>query len=195
MESLQIQLAHTCQELEESKEAYELLNAAGSDQQYKLDAAQRRTEALSVALAALCPKLSTAGEMRRLYECVGPYLDPDGFTLYFAAQAMTGFKAHEAFPYEDARGQFEEADGHQLMGYLLAEEFGAVDWDIVPGTCYERATLGDVDKTTPEYQAFEQQLYEKTLRKMGFGDLLPPEPEQERARQHAPKKKQGGDPR
>lgn len=176
-------------DLEKLQQDNEQLNADGSNQQYMLDAAERRAGALAT-LTAFCPKLSTAEEMRRFYECVGAHLDPDGFKLYFAAQAMTGFKAHEAFPYEDALGQFEEVDGHQLMGYLLADQFGAVDWSIVPGTCYERAALGDVDKTTPEYRAFEKRLYEKVLRKMGFGDLLPSEPENERKHAHASAQKE-----
>ena len=32
-------------------------------------------------------------------------------------------------------------NGHQLMRYLLADQFHAVQWEIVPGTCYERAVL------------------------------------------------------
>ena len=191
LEHIQGELESAHRDLQKMKRDCEQLNSDWGAQQYKIDAAERRTEALSAALAAFCPKLSTAEEMRRFYECVGAHLDPEGFKLYFAAQAMTGFKAHEALPFEDARGQFEEADGHQLMGYLLADQFGAVDWDIVPGTSYERATLGDVDKTTPEYRAFEKGLYKKVLRKMGFGDLLPPEPEKEKGRLHAPEKKEG----
>lgn len=161
----------------------------------RLGEMEHQAEGFSAALAAFCPKASTIDEIRRLYGCVEPYLDPDGFVLYATAKEMTGFKFHEAFPYEDARGQFEEADGHQLMVYLLAHHFGAVDWEIIPGTCYERAVLSDVDMATVEYQAFEKELYERVLRKMGFGDLLTSEPETERERAHAPEKKKGGDPR
>lgn len=191
MEILKSALEHTQQELQQCEDECERLNDQGTEQQYKLNHAERRVETLTAALHTFCPTLSTADEMRRLYECVAPHLDADGFKLYFAAEAMTGFNSSTAFPYEDARGQFEEADGTQLMGYLIADRFGAVDWDIVPGTSYESATLGEVDMTTPEYQVFQKQLYEKTLRKMGFGDLLPPGPEKEKERQRAPEKKEG----
>ena len=70
---------------------------------------------------------------------------------------------------------FEEADGHTLMRYLLARQFNAVEWNIVPGTAYEAAVLRDVDTTTQEYRNFSKKLYEQALRKMGFGRLLSPD--------------------
>ena len=53
---------------------------------------------------------------------------------------------------------FEMADGHTLLRYLEAAYFGVVTWEIVLGTPYERAILGEVDKTTPEYRAFYQKI-------------------------------------
>ena len=49
------------------------------------------------------------------------------------------------------------ADGHTLLRYLEAAYFGTVTWEIVPGTPYERAILGEVDKTTLEYLNAHQQ--------------------------------------
>ena len=85
------------------------------------------------------------------YAQLAPTLDTDGFSLYAAAEEVTGLKVYEEFPYEDNHGMFEMADGHTLLRYLEAAYFGAVTWEIVPGTPYERAILGEVDKTTPEY--------------------------------------------
>ena len=85
------------------------------------------------------------------YAQLAPTLDADGFSLYAAAEEVTGLKVYEEFPYEDNHGMFEMADGHTLLRYLEAAYFGAVTWEIVPGTPYERAILGEVDKTTPEY--------------------------------------------
>ena len=53
---------------------------------------------------------------------------------------------------------FEMADGRTLLRYLEAAYFGTVTWEIVPGTPYERAILGEVDKTTLEYRAFYQKI-------------------------------------
>ena len=40
---------------------------------------------------------------------------------------------------------------------------------------YEKAVSLHTDYTSPEYLAFEKKLYEKTLRGLGFGKLLPEE--------------------
>lgn len=85
------------------------------------------------------------------YAQLAPTLDTDGFSLYAAAEEITGLKVYEEFPYEDNRGMFEMADGHTLLRYLEAAYFGTVTWEVVPGTSYERAILGEVSKTTPEY--------------------------------------------
>ena len=100
--------------------------------------------------------LDKAEELKELYERVASQYDPDGFRLYFAAQEITGIKRlWEEYPYEDACGRFAEADGHELLKYLTAAYFEAVSWEIVPGTTYEKAILGKVDTSTPEYIAFE----------------------------------------
>ena len=118
--------------------------------------------------------LVTAEKLKERYERVASQYDPDGFRLYCAAKEITGIKRlWEEYPYEDACGRFEAADGHELLRYLTAAYFKAVAWEIVPGTTYERAILREVDTGTPEYRAFEEQVYEAALRRMGFAALLP----------------------
>lgn len=151
------------------------------------DTAQRRGDILArtrqsmkafrAALLSFCPELNTTERLRQFYNCVAPEFDPDGFHLYFAAEELSGIhNLYECFPYEDACGCFEEADGHALLRYLTATHFEAVSWEVVPGTTYERAVLQEVDTSTAEYQAFERQLYTKALERMGFHEFLPPEP-------------------
>ena len=107
-----------------------------------------------------------------IYRKFAAQLDEDGFRLYRAAQRLTGFQPYNAFPYEDNRGAFEAADGHTLLRYLEAAHFDAVTWEIVPGTTYERAILGKVDTTTPEYRAFREAIYKDALGRMGLAHLL-----------------------
>ena len=109
---------------------------------------------------------------QQLYHALAPDLDPEGFRLYRAAQKLTGFQPYEAFPYEDARGMFEALDGHQLMAWLEADYFGAVSWEVVPGTTYERAHLGEVDRNTPAYRRFREAVYTEALRSMGLSKFL-----------------------
>ena len=70
---------------------------------------------------------------------------------------------------------FEVMEGHQLLDWLIAVHFQAVEWEIIPNSTYESATLLEVDTTTPEYQEFEKQLYKKVLERMGFEGILAPE--------------------
>ena len=151
------------------------------------DTAQRRGDTLTrtrqsmkvyrAALLSFCPELNSVERLLQFYDCVAPEFDPDGFHLYFAAEEITGIRnLYGCFPYEDACGCFEEADGHALLRYLTAAHFGAVSWEVVPGTTYERAILQEMDTSTAEYQAFERQFYAKALERMGFQEFLPVEP-------------------
>ena len=136
-----------------------------------------RADALSLALTLkeFFPRLSTTEEMKRFYDAVSRSLDPSSFTLHHVAERLAGVDTVSLFPYEDVRGMFEAASGRELLKYLTAYCFGAVEWEIVPGTTYERAVLGEVDTTAPEYQEFERQLYRSALERMGFENLLIPE--------------------
>ena len=92
---------------------------------------------------------------------------------------------------------FEVMEGHQLLDWLIAVHFQAVEWEIIPNSTYESATLLEVDTSTPEYQAFEKQLYEKVLERMGFQDIVAPgrnDPAQVPS-QTPPQPKRGGDAR
>ena len=82
--------------------------------------------------------------------------------------------------------------GHQLLKYLTALHFHAVRWEVVPGTPYEKAVLLDVDTATPEYRAFEKQLYTQALRDLGFQGLLPQEQERRIGKQKE-KRKEGAE--
>ena len=99
------------------------------------------------------------------YNQLAPLADPDGFHLYWTARALTGINVPSSFHYEDNRGMFEAASGHTLLRYLTALHFDAVQWEIIGGG-YERAVLGAVDTTTPEYKAFEQKLYRAALERI-----------------------------
>lgn len=153
------------------------LNESGPELNNVLKDTQQSMKAFRAALLSFCPELSTVERLRQFYDCVAPEFDPDGFHLYFAAEEITGIRnLYGCFPYEDARGCFEEADGHALLRYLTASYFGAVSWEPVPGTTYERAVLQAVDTSTAEYQAFERQFYTRALERMGFQEFLLPEP-------------------
>ena len=105
------------------------------------------------------------------------YKSPDGEKLTdFISIKVRGILAERCaeFATEDNMGKFEEMDGYGMLRYLTADRFGSVEYEIV-APCYEEAVSLHTDYTSPEYLAFEKKLYEKTLRKLGFGKLLPEE--------------------
>lgn len=175
LETTQRELDRAQKALEKSELECHRLGGDCSEVRSRLRFSEKKTEALQAALDAYCPKLSSLAEMIRFYETVSPSLDPQGFTLFRAAKKMTGIGLYSYFAYEDSCGMFEQMDGCQLLRWLTAARFGAVDWEIVTGTCYEEAILREVDTSAPEYLAFEEKLYRKVLERMGFGTLLAPE--------------------
>ena len=174
LETARFELRQAQQALERSEQDCESLSIKMNEQDSYIDFLVHKSNAFRDALAEFCIKLSTPEELKRFYDTISPSMDAQGFTLYRMAQDLTGIDVPSFFPYEDNRGLFEVMDGHQLMGWLTAVRFQAVDWEIIPGTCYEAAALREVDTTTPEYQAFEKQLYTKVLERIGFQDVLAP---------------------
>lgn len=173
-------------ELERARTAQEQLSAALSDAsnelekrdtdsfllERKLERTATQLGASQAAIRSLCAQPPSTENLKRIYDAIAPAQDEFGFGLYFAAKDLTGIDVPSYFPYEDNRGLFEDAKGPLLLRYLIAARFGAVTWEIVPGTCHERAVLGTVDISAPEYRMFEHQLYEKTLEWIGFHDVL-----------------------
>ncbi len=198
LETARSELRQAQQAPEQSQQSCESLWLASNEQQEYMNFLSHKAEALRDALGEFCPRLSTPEDMKRFYDTISPSMDAQGFTLYRMAKELTGIDVPSLFPYEDNRGMFELMEGHQLMDWLIAVRFQAVEWEIIPGSTYESATLLEVDTSTPEYQAFEKQLYEKVLERMGFQSLL--EPEQEAGaitelKQHSPQPKRGGETR
>ena len=140
----------------------------------RLYVAEQQAEAFKEAAKALCAFVETAEDLKRFYQAVAPCLDYGGYQLFNAAQEITGFSLSREFPYEDACGCFELLDGFELLRYLKASEFGAVSWEIVPGTDCKKAVLGVVDESTPAHREFERQLYKRALERLGLRVATPP---------------------
>ncbi len=197
LEVARLELRQARQALEQSEQDRESLSLSLMEQKDYTDFLSHKAEALQDALNEFCPRLSTQEELKRFYDAISPSMDESGFTLYRMAKELTGIDVPSCFPYEDNRGMFEVMEGHQLLDWLIAVHFQAVEWEIIPNSTYESATLLEVDTSTPEYQAFEKQLYEKVLERMGFQDIVAPgrnDPAQ--APSHTPPQpKRGGDTR
>ena len=177
LETARFELRQVQQTLEQSEQECESLSLTLDEQKDYTDFLSHKAESLQDALNEFCPRLSTPEEMKRFYNTISPSMDAQGFTLYHMAKELTGIDVPACFPYEDNRGMFELMEGHQLLDWLTAVHFQVVEWEIIPNSTYESATLLEVDTSTPEYQVFEKQLYEKVLERMGFQDILAPRQE------------------
>lgn len=167
-----LQLRDACQQLRWQCEDARIETVV---EQHRREGAQVRVDCLADLFRTFAAQPIPA---ERLYDRAAPHLDPDGFRLYHASVRATGVVLSTAFPYEENCGEFAFANGHTLLRYLEAAHFGAVTWEIVPGTTYERAVLGEVDRQSPEYLKFRETICEKALDRMGLGELLK-EPEKE----------------
>ena len=134
----------------------------------RLHAAEQQAEAFKAVAKTLCTSVKTAEELKRLYQAAAQYLDNGGFNLFDAAREITGFCLSREFLYEDACGCFEFLDGSELLRYLIASEFDAVSWEMIPGTDCKKAILREVDESTPAYREFERQLYKRALERLGM---------------------------
>ena len=144
--------------------------------EYAANQERQKVETLKKAFVSFCPALDSTEKIRQFYDAIAPDFDADGFHLYDAALSISSYpNIPGEFPYEDNRGVFDEADGHQMLKYLTALRFHAIQWEVVPGAPYEKAALLEVDTTTPEYRAFEKQIYTRALCSLGFQCLLPQE--------------------
>lgn len=124
-------------------------------------------KAANSALGEIIGELTTE-QAKKIYEAVAPYADREGFRLFGVAQRILGKLHWSTFAYEDNRGFFEDADGYKLMKYLFVEYDGALGqpkrnrWKRV-GNGYEMCVDLGIDTLTPEYQAFEKELYTTVL--------------------------------
>lgn len=191
LETARNELRQTQQTMEQSERQHGDLWLTLQEQQDCTRFLSHKAEALQDALEEFCPRLSAPEDMKRFYDAISPSLDAGGFTLNRMARELTGINVPSCFPCEDNRGLFEEMDGHQLLHWLTAAHFQAVAWTPIPGSSYESATLGEVDTSAPAYQAFEKQLYEKVLERMGFGEVLAPAKERQRQEHQKNEKKRG----
>lgn len=135
--------------------------------------------------------LAIPGKAKELYESVSHRLDPDGFVLFHEAEDILGKLDFSSFAYEDNLGRFEEANGYDLLKYLLVDHcnqlgkanIGCDRWEVVKGTPYEKCINLSIDKTTPEYRQFKETLYRNVCKKLG----VLKEPSEKTLEEKAPK--------
>ena len=120
------------------------------------------------------PARMTTDELKMLYDSVAPELDPEGFKLFWTAESILGKIEYSHFAYEENCGIFEDADGNELLAYLLVqhctklgEENAKIERWVPVANGYERCIDLSMDKCTAAYICFERKLYIKVLQMLG----------------------------
>ena len=161
--------------------------------EYAANQERQKVETLKKAFVSFCPALDSTEKIRQFYDCIAPDFDESGFRLYDAALSIFGHpNLPGEFPYEDNRGAFDEADGHQLLKYLTALRFHAIQWEIVPGTPYEKPLCWMWIPLPRNTGPLKSSSIRRPLRDLGFQGLLPQEQERRIGKQKE-KRKEGAE--
>lgn len=97
-----------------------------------------------------------------LYHLLSGFYDEEGFRLYGKAKEITGIDVYRSFPTEDNLGYFEESDGFNLLGWIMKEKFGDIEWEPL-NPPYEIAGNVSFDGREEEMDNFMEELYKMTI--------------------------------
>ncbi len=165
MKILQMELSRATEQLKQQEKSEWDLTVKLEDALTHLEHDSQQLALCGEALKDVCD--SSKLDAESLYNLVAPYLDPEGWTRYQIAKELTGVNVYSDFYTEDNLGYFEGDTATVHMRYLEASAFGAVEYEIMPNTCYERAVLGEVDCNAPSYLEYREKLHQRTLEKLG----------------------------
>lgn len=121
-------------------------------------------------------KVSDLDTLQQMYAVAEQYavIEEDSYYLYQAAKSILHTTVESEFPYEDARGCFENSTYRDSLDKLIASRFGKISWEIVHGTGYEKSSIDEyvIDYEDPKYLEFQREMYAEALIDMGYGDFV-----------------------
>ena len=170
LEAVRVRLANT-------ESLYLERNAECNAKRHEVDQLRQQVPALKAVLANALETMGdrnlSVEQKKAFYRAAAPYLDKAGFELFWTAEEILGKFCYSFFAYEDNCHCFDDADGSLLLRYLLVQHgymLGDANadrnrWE--PAfACYEKCVDFTIDTTTPEYLAFEAELYTRVLERM-----------------------------
>lgn len=125
---------------------------------------------------AMPNKVSDLDTLQQIYIVAEQYamIEEDSYYLYQAAKSILHTTVESEFPYEDAKGCFENYTYRDSLDKLIASRFGKISWEIVPGTEHEKGNIEEyvIDYEDPKYLEFQRKMYAEALIDMGYGDFV-----------------------
>ena len=154
---------------------YFMTEAEVSEQAYQL--LKKQVPALKEMWKIVMPnKVSDLDTLQQMYAVAEQYamIEEDSYYLYQAAKSILHTTVESEFPYEDARGCFENSTYRDSLDKLIASRFGKISWEIVHGTGYEKSSIDEyvIDYEDPKYLEFQREMYAEALIDMGYGDFV-----------------------
>lgn len=112
-------------------------------------------------------QLVAKGQFQAVYENINNSLDPEGWTLYRAAERRCKTSVYEFFSTEDNMGHFEAMDGTQLLPWLECANFGTCDWRQLdcPGG-YEVSENRCINTASGEYISYRKKIFEDAVKEL-----------------------------
>lgn len=108
------------------------------------------------------PLIPNDADYEPIYFSLADVLDPEGFRLHQVAKKITGIDEINAFPTEDNMGYFEEADGHELVDWIIKAKYGEIEW-VQLNPPYEKAGNVSFEGKEEDIATFYKELYKETV--------------------------------
>ena len=109
-------------------------------------------------------QLVAKGQYQAVYENIKDSLDPEGWTLYRAAERRCKTSVQCFFTTEDNMGYFEAMDGTQLLPWLECANFGTCGWRQLecPGG-YEVSENRRINTGSEKYINYRKAIFEDAV--------------------------------
>lgn len=165
---LETQLSEQIQKYESLKAVTEKEVEELKNKNRKLDSENYKLTKQSVRLQEMCKGIKkyfervTPESYEALYKAMAEEVDPDGFRLIQIAEKLTNIDVCHYFKTEDQLGYFEEANGYELLEWLIKAKFGNIEW-IQLQSPYEKAGRVSFHGQEKNIQEFLETLYKKTV--------------------------------
>lgn len=117
-------------------------------------------DSLSIALKSIADTFITTSNAKQVYEIIKA-LDSEGYILYDTCKNILKCDVRKEFTSDESLGRFEMANGFGMKHYAEIFYFGNYDFEYVG--CYEILGKYEIDYTTPQYLAYEQELWTKAV--------------------------------
>lgn len=146
-------------EINRLNDCYEILSHENENLIQRCDKLEAFARSLREMFLSLVPDDADYGP---IYYRLADVLYSGGFRLHQVAKKITGIDVSYAFPTEDNLGYFEEADGYELVEWIIKAKYGQIEW-VQLNSPYEKAGNVSFEGKEEDIATFYKELYKETV--------------------------------